>query len=108
MRPVPAVPRVLAIRDAQDATDYYITGAGDRIAYRFIDAILTAYSQLGDNPEIGSRRLGEALGLNSLRTWPLRGFPYVVCYEVGANSVDVWRVLHAHSDLPKHLVSIEV
>ena len=103
MRSSRIIPRGLAIRDAEEATDYYIQEAGDAVAFRFIDALRAAYDRIGDNPGIGSPRLGELIGIPALRTWTIRGFPYVVCYEVGPDWVDVWRVLHAQSDIPEHL-----
>ncbi len=107
MRSTRVVPRASAIRDAEDATDYYIQEASDAVAYRFIEALLAAYGRLEENPEVGSRRLGESLGISGLRTWHLRGFPYVVCYEVLTDSVDIWRILHAQSDIPQHLSSAD-
>ena len=92
-----------ADKDFDDAIDYYLMHAGEPIAERFVNAISTAYAMIGDNPEIGALRLGDAIGRPALRTWTVRGFPYVICYEVGPDSVDVWRVLHARSDIPEHL-----
>ena len=103
MRSSRVIPRGSAIRDAEIATDFYIREAGDAVAFRFIDALKAAYERIGENPGIGSPRLGESIGIPDLRTWPVRGFPYVVCYENGPRSVDVWRVLHAQSDIPEHL-----
>ena len=103
MKPSRVIPRGAAIRDAEDATDYYIREAGDAVAFRFIDALQAAYHRIGANPGIGSPRLGGLIGLPSLRTWPVRDFPYVICYEMGPGTVDVWRVLHAQSDIPEHL-----
>lgn len=103
MKPSRVVPRGVAIRDAEDATDYYITEAGEAVAFRFIEALRAAYDRIGDNPGIGSLRLGESMGIPKLRTWAVRGFPYVVCYETGPDSIDVWRVLHARRDIPEHL-----
>lgn len=104
MRPLRVIPRVSAIRDAEDATDYYIQEAGEAVAFRFIDALKAAYDRIGANPGIGSPRLGGLVGIPQLRTWPVRGFPYVVCYENQPDSVDVWRVLHAQRDIPEHLL----
>ena len=103
MKPSRVIPRGAAIRDAEDATDYYIQEAGDAVAFRFIDALRAAYDRIGANPGIGSPRLGGLIGIPALRTWSVRGFPYVVCYEIGPDAVDVWRVLHAQGDIPEHL-----
>ena len=65
MRSLRIIPRGLAIRDAEEATDYYTQEAGDAVAFRFIDALRAAYERIGDNPGIGSPRLGELIGIPS-------------------------------------------
>ena len=92
-----------ADKDFDDAIDYYLIHAAEPVAERFVDALSAAYALIQDNPEIGAPRLGESIGRPALRTWGVRGFPYVVCYETGPDSIDVWRVLHAQSDIPEHL-----
>jgi len=92
-----------ADRDFDDAVDYYLIHACDPVAERFIDALSAAYAMIRDNPDIGAPRLGESIGLPALRTWQVRGFPYLVCYEAAPDRTDVWRVLHAQSDIPDHL-----
>jgi toxin ParE1/3/4 len=92
-----------ADKDFDAAIDYYLMHAGEPVAERFVDAISAAYAMIRDNPEIGALRLGESIGRPALRTWAVRGFPYLVCYEVGPGSVDIWRVLHGQSDIPEHL-----
>ena len=103
MKPSRLIPRGTAVRDAEEATDYYVQEAGDAVAYRFIDALHAAYDSIRANPGIGSPRLGGLIGIPALRTWAVRGFPYVICYEIRPGAVDVWRVLHAQSDIPEHL-----
>ena len=64
-----------ADRDFDDAVDYYLIHACDPVAERFIDALSAAYAMIRDNPDIGAPRLGESIGLPTLRTWQVRGFP---------------------------------
>ena len=39
----------------------------------------------------------------ALRSWPLRGYPYLVFYVERDDHVDVWRLLHAERDIPAWL-----
>ena len=108
MRPLRVIPRPVALRDAEAAVDYYSREAGPDLAYRFIDALRMTYARIGDSPDIGSPRLGQSLAIPALRTRPIPGFPYVVCYQTLDSGIDVWRVLHAQSDIPAHLIEPEV
>lgn len=108
MRTLRVIPRPAALRDAEAAVDYYSREAGPDLAYRFIDALRITYARIGDSPDIGSPRLGQSLGIAALRTRPVQGFPYVVCYQALDGGIDVWRVLHAQSDIPVHLTESEV
>lgn len=98
-------PRPAAVRDVEEAVDYYLSEAGQRIADRFVDALEAAYDRLSRAPGVGSPLLGAALGFPNLRTWPVPGFPYLICYEAGDHDVDVWRVLQAQRDLGAALSS---
>lgn len=103
--PKPAVLRARAHADVQGIVDHYLAEAGAETARRFIDRLESAFRTLGRQPGIGSPRMGHELGLPGLRSWPLSPFPYVVFYIEGDAALDVWRVLHAHSDLPDWLLS---
>lgn len=89
------------------AIDRYVDEAGSEIATAFVAALEEAFGRLGRHPGLGSPRLGVEIGLPQVRTWPLAGFPYVVCYVAHVDHVDVWRVLHERSDLPVGLVESE-
>lgn len=108
MRTLRVIPRPAALRDAELAVDYYSQEAGPDLAYRFIDALRMTYARIGHSPDIGSPRLGQSLGITALRTRPVQGFPYVACYRALDGGIDVWRVLHAQSDIPVHLIESEV
>lgn len=96
-----------ADRDFDNAIDYYLIQATEPVAERFVDAVLAAYEIIKDNPEIGSSRIGESIGLPSLRTWAMRGFPYVICYQIDSDGISVWRLLRAQSDIPAQLGQTE-
>ncbi|MDO8377922.1 type II toxin-antitoxin system RelE/ParE family toxin [Phenylobacterium sp.] len=97
------VPREKARQDVEAAVDYYAAEAGEMIALRFVDAIEETYRAIGRRPALGSPRYGHELDLPGLRTRSLKRFPYVVFYIEQEDYLDVWRVLHAHRDIPAGL-----
>ena len=100
MTPKSVVLRAAARRDIDEAVAHYLTDAGRPTALRFIDRAKEAFLHVAVNPEPGSSRDGHELNLPGLRTWPVRSFPYLVCYMTARGQVDVWRVLHRERDIP--------
>jgi toxin ParE1/3/4 len=96
----PILPRALARRDVEAAVDYYIREAGPAVALRFIDALETTYRAIAAHPAAGSLRYGQELALPGLRARALKRFPHLVFYIERDDHIDVWRVLHAHRDIP--------
>ncbi|MCY3610267.1 MAG: type II toxin-antitoxin system RelE/ParE family toxin [Gemmatimonadetes bacterium] len=94
MTPTSVVLREAARRDVNDAVDHYLTGAGRKTALRFIDRVEEVFRHVAMSVETGSPRHGHELNLPGLRTWPVRSFPYLVCYMTARGQVDVWRVVH--------------
>ena len=99
----PVVPRAVAQRDIDEAIDYYLQEAGDRVALRFIDAAEATLRSIGQSPAAGSPRYAHELNLPGLRSRQLKRFPYLVFYVEGEDHIDVWRVLHAKRDIPAWL-----
>ncbi|HRH19895.1 MAG TPA: type II toxin-antitoxin system RelE/ParE family toxin [Brevundimonas sp.] len=95
----PVRPRTTATADFDDITDYYLAEAGPAIAQRFGSALMAAYQRLEGYPAIGSSLIGEFFSRPGLRSWPVSGFPYLVCYFERLDHVDVVRVLHGARDL---------
>ena len=100
MRSKAIVPRALAIRDVDEAVDHYRPEGGTRVSLGFIDALERAYSHIARHPATGSSRYAHELDLPGLRSWPLKGFPYLLFYVERADIIDVWRVLHGRRDIP--------
>jgi toxin ParE1/3/4 len=103
----PVRPRESARRDVEAAVDYYAREAGADVAIGFIDALQTAYRFVADHPATGSPRYANELGLPGLRSRMLRLYPYLVFYVERDDYIDVWRVLHAHRDIPVWMREIE-
>lgn len=96
----PVRPRELARRDVDAAVDYYSREASVDVAAGFIDTLQATYRAIADQPASGSPRYAHELGLPELRTRMLRRYPYIVFYVEHEDFIDVWRVLHAHRDIP--------
>ena len=99
----PVVLRERANRDAVEAVDHYLHAAGKRTALGLIDALERACDHLARHPATGSSRHAHELDLPGLRSWPLRGYPYLVFYMERDDHVDVWRLLPAQRDVPAWL-----
>ena len=97
------VPRDQFRRDARDAVDHYGAEAGERVALGLVDAIQAALRAIAARPWAGSPRYGHALNLPGLRSWPLKGYPYLVFYREGDDHIDLWRLLHTRRDIPVSL-----
>jgi toxin ParE1/3/4 len=96
----PVRPREAAQQDVEAAIDFYIREAGADVTLGLIDALQATYRSIADHPALGSPRYANELGLTGLRTRILRRFPYLVFYVERDDHIDVWRVLHAHRDIP--------
>ncbi len=99
----PVRPRALARRDGESAIDHHVGEAGPAVAVRFVDALEAAYRLIGEHPASGSPRYAHELALPGLRSVLLKGFPWLVFYVAREDHIDVWRVLHAHRDIPARL-----
>ena len=95
----PVRPRAAATADFDEITDFYLAEAGVAVAQRFGLALAATYDRLEGNSAIGSPLIGESCALPGLRSWPVTGFPYLVCYFERPDHVDVVRVLHGARDL---------
>ncbi|TPK54029.1 type II toxin-antitoxin system RelE/ParE family toxin [Mesorhizobium sp. B2-4-9] len=97
------IPRKLALRDVEDAVDYYTREAGSRAALGYIEELQNAYKLLASHPASGSLRYGYEIGLPGLRSVQVRRYPYLIFYLEQTGHIDVWRVLHAKMDIPAWL-----
>ena len=95
--------RDLAVADAAGAAFYYREEGGLALADSFVDALESAYDHIGHFPDSGSPHYGEVLRVAGLRHWPVGRFPYLILYIPREGHIDVWRILHAHRDIPDFL-----
>lgn len=101
----PVVLRAVAARDVDEAFEYYLAEGDSSVAEAFIAAIEDAIRHISAAPASGSSRYSIELDIEELRCWVVRRFPYLLFYIEHADSVDVWRVLHAQRDIAAWLRS---
>lgn len=100
MKSKPVLLRGQAGQDIQNVIEYYRSEGAEKTGLAFIDALQQAFTRIAHHPAIGSPHYGHQLDLAGLRHWPVKRFPYLVFYLELDEHVDVWRVLHAESDIP--------
>jgi plasmid stabilization system protein ParE len=76
---------------SKQPVDYYAHEADPDIAFRFIEALRSAYRTIAERPAVGSHRYALDLALPRLRNWAVKGFPYLVFYIERDDHIDVWR-----------------
>ncbi len=96
----PAVLRELAAQDVEQIIDHYVAEAENAAAKRFIGALEEAFALLEQYPRMGSPRYAYELDLPGLRAFNLRAWPFIIFYVERDDHLDIWRVLHAHRDIP--------
>ena len=103
----PVVPRQLAEQDIEDIFNGYLLEVGSDVAVSFVDALEQAIAHVSRHPASGSPRYAHELNIPGLRHWQLRKFPHLIVYVEFPNHVEVWRVLHGHSDIQSWMQSQE-
>jgi len=96
----PIIPRQSANQDVDNAVDYYLREAGEKVTLGFIDALQAAYRHIADHSGTGSPRYAHELDLPGLRSWPSKRYPHLVFYMEREGHIDVWRILHGERDIP--------
>lgn len=96
----PVVPRALARADADLAIEHYLAEAGADLALGFIDALECVYAAIGAAQATGTPHWAHELNLPGLRTYRLKGYPWLVFYIEQREHIDVWRILHSKRDIP--------
>jgi toxin ParE1/3/4 len=97
----PVVPRKLAESDIEAAFNFYLAEGGTDVAIAFVDSLEQAVLHVSRHPSAGSPRYAHELDLPGLRSWSLKNFPYLIFYLELPTHIDVWRVLHSHTDIPE-------
>lgn len=96
----PVALRDLADRDIEAAVDYYAQEAGTEVASGFVAELQDSLLAIAEHPGTGSPRYAHELDLPGLRSRKVSRYPYLIFYIEQEDHIDVWRVLHAHRDIP--------
>ncbi|MGE3924915.1 MAG: type II toxin-antitoxin system RelE/ParE family toxin [Lautropia sp.] len=96
MKPVRLRPR--ARQDRRDEVRYYRDEAGSKVADKLIKALPRALVALEENPGIGSPVLGQAIGIDGMRSWLVDGFPLTFWYFERETYIDVARLVGQRQD----------
>ena len=97
------IPRGIAWRDIEAASDHYEITAGVETAHAFLVAVDDSFDHIARHPASGSPRYAHALDLPDLRSWPLKRFSFLVFYLERDDHIDVWRLLHQEKDIPAQM-----
>ncbi len=101
------IPRLVAENDLDNAFNYYLDNAGAKVAEDFaIDFARTA-RLISEFPALGSPRYSFDTGLEKIRFWSMKKFPYLIFYTEEEHHIDVWSVLHSHMNIPEYLSSAD-
>jgi len=103
----PVIPSRQAMRDIEEAIDWYLAEVGVDTASGFANGLAAALQAIGRQPGIGSPRYAHRLGVPDLRSWAVKGYPFLMFYMEHDDAVDVSRVLHGARDIRATLIEPE-
>ena len=106
MRPAEVILRRQAREDIDGAISLYLEEGAPEAARSLLDELQAALPRLVRHPDAGSPRHAELLAVPGLRTWPLKGHPYLLFYRTSGDRIHVWRMLHAARDIPESLRTV--
>ncbi|MDI1254097.1 type II toxin-antitoxin system RelE/ParE family toxin [Thermomonas sp.] len=89
-----------ARRDLDEAATWLADQGGKALELSIVDALDATKDFIERHPGAGATRYATLVKIGELRFWPIKGFPYLVFYVERATHMDIWRVLHAHRDIP--------
>lgn len=88
--------------DLEEAAAYYLAEAGIDTPLRFIDAVEALVYRLVRHPGLGSSHYADESN-PELRSFALKGFPYVDFFARTGDRILFWRLLHGERDILAHL-----
>ncbi|MBW8870150.1 MAG: type II toxin-antitoxin system RelE/ParE family toxin [Acidobacteriales bacterium] len=79
---------------------YLIEKESEATAERFLEAVQQAIGDVCQRPTMGTPKILQNRALQSLRTWPVKGFPSIrIYYLFQEDTLRVIRVLHGKRDV---------
>lgn len=83
----------------------YIAQDNFNAALRFLEAVESTYTKIGEFPAIGSPRYTHLHLLENVRVWAIKGFEnHLIFYIERQDYIDIIRVLHSARDIPALLL----
>jgi toxin ParE1/3/4 len=82
---------------------HYAAEADENVVEGFLAAVEHALDHVSHHPASGSLRYAHKTGVDGLRAWPMKRYPYVLLYIEQEDCVDVLRVLHDKRDIPSSM-----
>jgi toxin ParE1/3/4 len=95
----PAKLRPQAKSDLRRQIGDYRRQASALVPQRLRDIAEQSLQLLEENPGMGSPLLGQEVGIENLRTWPLASFPVLWLYLERADHLDFVRLLGEQQDI---------
>lgn len=89
-----------AADDAREIVRFYRHEGGEALARRFAAALRGGLDHIRTAPASGSPKYRPDTGIEDLRVWPVKGFPYLIFYRFDGQQVVILRVLHSARDVP--------
>ena len=77
-----------AFEEVQQASEWYLVEAGERIASEFLQEIEAKCALLIQYPKMGTP------GVNQMRSMPLKVFPYTLHYKVETDVIRLFAFAH--------------
>lgn len=84
---------------------WYVREAGERVAWRFFDAVDVTIGRLAEQPEVGRVRHFKDARLQGLRSLRMDS-PFgqvLIFYRVTSEGIELWRLMHGARNLPMRL-----
>ncbi len=88
----------LAEQDLRQAYLHMAEDSAER-AERLVDTIEASIGTLLEFPGAGRLRAFRSPRAQDIRTWVVRGFPYLIAYRATPSQITVLRILHGARDL---------
>ena len=90
--------RALALQDLEEIWDHTFEQWGAEQAERYLNALLTCFDDLAENPELGRERKEVKQGY--------RSFPqgrHVIFYIIAQTQIEIIGIVHQSADVNRHL-----
>lgn len=94
-----------ADREIDTQVAWYAEHAGATVARRFYVTLKTTFRHLVENPGHGRIFESPHAALGGVRTWLVRGFPFLVFYRAVDDGIEVIHVLHGARDRTRILAA---